>query len=71
MARPVPASLRRGVELRDVTFAHPGAAPVLHRLTLTITPGETVALVGANGAGKTTLVKLLTRCTTPPRGKCW
>jgi ATP-binding cassette, subfamily B, bacterial MsbA len=36
-------------------------APAIKELSLNITPGETVALVGASGAGKTTLVNLLPR----------
>ena len=48
------------LELRDVTFAYPGAdAPVLHGLDLVIEPGTTTAIVGSTGAGKTTLVNLL------------
>ena len=52
-----------------VSFQYP-AAPrkVLHDVTLTIRPGEHVALVGANGSGKTTLVKLLCRLYDPTGG---
>lgn len=57
-----PASLRGEVELRDVSFRYPGVdEPALDRVTLRVTPGETVALVGATGAGKSTLVKLVAR----------
>jgi branched-chain amino acid transport system ATP-binding protein len=36
-----------------------GAAPVLHDVTLTVEPGQIVAVLGANGAGKTTLLRTL------------
>ena len=51
----------REIRFRDVTFAYPGGAPVLHHLDLTIPAGSSLAIVGQNGAGKTTLAKLLCR----------
>ena len=61
-AVPVPPRLRGQVELRDVCFAYAGAEePALQGVTLSVAPGETIALVGATGAGKSTLVKLLAR----------
>ena len=44
------------LDLRDVTSGY-GAAPVLHGVSLSVAPGEIVALVGKNGMGKTTLLK--------------
>ncbi|MBP9059446.1 MAG: lipid A export permease/ATP-binding protein MsbA [Rhodoferax sp.] len=51
----------------SVQFGGEGA-PAIHALSLTISPGETVALVGASGAGKTTLVNLLPRFLEPSKG---
>jgi len=57
------------VELRNVTFTYPGAGkPTLHDVSLKISPGETVALVGKNGAGKTTIAKLLANLYQPDAG---
>jgi ATP-binding cassette, subfamily B, bacterial len=68
-ARPAPERLTTGIELRNVTFRYPGTErAVLEGLSLTIRPGESVAIVGENGAGKTTLVKLLTRLYDPTEG---
>ncbi|MCE7006139.1 ABC transporter ATP-binding protein/permease [Kibdelosporangium philippinense] len=59
---PTPAHLRGEVELRDVSFHYLGVEePALANVTLRVTPGETIALVGATGAGKSTLVKLVAR----------
>ncbi|MFJ5991036.1 ABC transporter ATP-binding protein [Lentzea sp. NPDC092896] len=59
---PVPPRLRGEVELRDVSFTYAGAdTPALDNVSLHVTPGETVALVGETGAGKSTLVKLIAR----------
>jgi ATP-binding cassette, subfamily B, bacterial len=57
------------IELKNVGFRYPGAkADALRDVTLTIEPGETIALVGRNGAGKTTLIKLLVGLYRPTSG---
>ena len=54
--------LRGRIELRDVSFAYPGSERrVLEHVSLTIEPGETVAIMGATGCGKSTLVRLIPR----------
>lgn len=51
-----------GVEFRHVSFRYPGAGgDVLHDVSFTAKPGETVALIGATGSGKTSLVDLIPR----------
>ena len=58
----VPARMRGEVALRGVSFRYRDTdSAALDDVTLTVRPGETVALVGATGAGKSTLVKLLAR----------
>jgi ATP-binding cassette subfamily B protein len=63
---------RRGIRFEEVSYRYPGQERwALDGVTLTIPPGESIALVGANGAGKTTLVKLLTRLYRPTAGSIW
>lgn len=53
---------RGDIVYRDVSFAYAGTTEnVLHRISFTAKPGETVALVGHSGGGKSTLVNLLPR----------
>jgi ATP-binding cassette subfamily B protein len=64
---PAPAD---GVRFEDVSFTYPGAeSPALEHVTLHLTPGTSLALVGENGSGKTTLIKLLTRLYAPSAGR--
>jgi len=67
--RPVPQPLQTGIVFDHVSFQYPtGTREVLEDITLTIRPGEHIALVGENGAGKTTLIKLLCRLYDPTEG---
>jgi ATP-binding cassette subfamily B protein len=66
---PVPAKLRGAVDLVDVSFRYAGTdTPALENITLSVSPGETVALVGPTGAGKSTVVKLIARFYDPTAG---
>lgn len=58
------------ISLAGVSFAYQSAQqlPVVQDLTLTIAPGETVAVVGPSGAGKSTLFSLLMRFYDPTTG---
>jgi ATP-binding cassette subfamily B multidrug efflux pump len=55
------AKVRGRVEFRDVSFRYTPDTPLIENLSLTVEPGQTVAIVGPTGAGKTTLVNLLMR----------
>jgi len=52
----------------DVTKTYPPAVPALTRVSLTVHPGEFVAVLGPSGAGKTTLFRCLTGLTRPDAG---
>lgn len=61
-AQPVHMAVPRGgIVFENVSFGYAGAAPVVRRLSFTVEPGRTVAIVGHTGAGKTTVVNLLMR----------
>ncbi len=56
------------VEFRNVSFSYDPAKPILNDFSLTIKPGEKVALMGPSGAGKSTIIDLLTRQIRPVKG---
>ncbi|MCM0617443.1 ABC transporter ATP-binding protein/permease [Paenarthrobacter sp. TYUT067] len=60
-----------GIVLDNVTFAYPGQRPALHGVSLTVQPGERVAIVGTSGAGKTTLAKVIMGLEHPYSGTAW
>ena len=65
------------ITLENVSFHYPSSStettdhsrPAIDRISLEITPGEIIALVGPSGAGKTTLAGLLNRLQDPTEGR--
>src|SRR5512139_978857 len=57
------------LNIKDLYFTYPTGVDALQGITLTIDPGEQVAIVGQNGAGKTTLVKHFNGLLLPTRGQ--
>lgn len=55
------AGLNTAIEIRDLNFSYLKNTPVLSGITLTVTKGTTVAIVGPTGTGKTTLINTLMR----------
>jgi cobalt/nickel transport system ATP-binding protein len=56
------------LQLADVQYDFQADIPALAGVSLAVTPGERIALLGANGAGKTTLLRLLAGLIFPRRG---
>ena len=69
IALPVPA--RGAIEFEHVTFRYPTRPEIaaLEDFSLTIAPGDTVAVVGPSGAGKSTLFQLIQRFYDPDAGR--
>ena len=57
------------VHYEHVSFGYEPDREILHDISLTVAPGQVLALVGPTGAGKTTLVSLLVRFFDPWRGR--
>jgi ATP-binding cassette subfamily B protein len=66
-ARELSASLGR-IEFRNVTFGYETGHPIFRDLSVVISPGQKVGLVGRSGSGKTTFVNLLLRIYDPQGG---
>lgn len=70
-AVPVPDPVRGALSFEHVTFHYSSRpeTPALDDVSLSIAPGETVALVGPSGAGKSTIIQLLLRFYEPQHGR--
>jgi ATP-binding cassette subfamily B protein len=62
---PVPAAViaepKGAVQFANANFGYSADVPLIEDMNITVTPGQTIAIVGPTGAGKTTLVNLLMR----------
>ena len=56
-----PKRVRGAIDFDCVTFGYAPGQPVLHQVSFSVAPGETVALVGPTGSGKTSITALLHR----------
>jgi ATP-binding cassette subfamily B protein len=67
----LPSPIRGEIRFEQVSFHYPQRPdqPALDDFSLTVAPGETVALVGPSGAGKSTVLSLLLRFHDPDSGK--
>ena len=54
-------NVRGEITVENVSFAYDGDLDVLHDVSVTVKPGETIAIVGPSGGGKTTLCQLIPR----------
>jgi subfamily B ATP-binding cassette protein MsbA len=62
--------MRQSIEFQGITFSYPGAdRPALDNVSLAVTAGHNVAIVGPNGSGKTTLASLIPRFYDPGAGR--
>jgi ATP-binding cassette subfamily B protein len=57
------------IDLDGVSFTYDDGAPALTDITLSITPGETIAFVGPSGSGKSTLLNLVLGFVRPTEGR--
>jgi ABC-type multidrug transport system fused ATPase/permease subunit len=62
-------NMRGEIEFQEVTFAYTQNKPVIKNLSLNISSGNKIALVGHTGSGKSTLIKLLLRFYDTDLGK--
>ncbi|MGE5652851.1 MAG: ABC transporter ATP-binding protein [Bacillota bacterium] len=62
-------TIKGEIRFEDVSFGYEADKPVLHDVSFTVRPGQTVALVGPTGAGKSTIINLVARFYDPTAGR--
>ncbi len=65
----MPAQIRGGVEIRNLSFSYTRDCPLIDDFNLRVQPGQRVAIVGPTGCGKTTFINLLMRFYDPNGGE--
>src|SRR6476619_1057731 len=66
------STAQRGGRIDAINVSrHAGARQILQKLSLTVKPGELVAIAGGSGAGKTTLLETLAGLQPPSAGQIW
>ena len=65
---PSDSHLRGKIEFKDVSFSYEHR-PVLHHISFTANPGQTIAIMGETGCGKTSLIQLIPRFYDPTQGQ--
>jgi ATP-binding cassette subfamily B protein len=68
-AKRAPSDFAGRVEFNGVGFEYDAGVPVLHDVSFTAEPGQTVALVGHTGSGKTSIINLVAKFYLPTTGK--
>ena len=64
-----PETISGALEIRDLRFSYVKDKPLIEDFTLTVAPGQRVAIVGPTGCGKTTFINLLMRFYDPDGGE--
>ncbi|HBE9178614.1 TPA: ATP-binding cassette domain-containing protein [Serratia fonticola] len=57
------------LSFRHIVFAYDAQLPVLHDLSISLQPGQLIAIVGESGTGKSTLLKVMTGLMAPQQGE--
>lgn len=64
-----PGPFEGRIEFNDVTFGYDRERPVLHDISFTAEPGQTIALVGHTGSGKSSIINLISKFYLPDEGR--